>query len=369
MGTSTRRTPLADRHEAAGAKLADFAGWSMPIQFAGTLAEHQAVRDDVGIFDVSHLGTVWVEGAGARGAIARTFTNDPATLEPGASQYTLCCDERGGIVDDLIVYELAEDRWLAVPNAANTDEVVRRLRDAADDTATVTDRSADWAVLAIQGPRSLEVVDAVGGALGLRGPAAGEVAHLGVVAEAVDDGEVLRCRTGYTGEVGMELLVLAALAGRVWDAALAAGATPCGLGARDTLRLEMGYPLHGNDLSTDVSPYEARLGWAVKLDRDDFVGREALVAAKRAGPARRLLGLRVDGRRPPRPGMGVRDGAMPVGTVTSGSFSPTLGCGIGLALLDDPIGPGDEVVLDVRGTDVPVEVVKPPFVDRDPKGS
>jgi aminomethyltransferase len=364
-----RRTALTAHHEQAGAKLAPFAGWAMPIQFAGTIVEHEAVRARVGVFDVSHLGTVWLEGADAVATIAATLTNDPTGLEIGASQYTLCCDERGGIVDDLIVYRVGESRWLAVPNAANTAAVVAAFDEAgAGRDVVVRDESTDWAVLAIQGPRSLAVVDEVVGrvASGPVAPAA-EVPYLGAVEVATAEETLLLCRTGYTGEVGAELVVPAALAETVWRGALTAGATPCGLGARDTLRLEMGYPLHGNDLSTDVSPYEARLGWAVKLDRDDFRGRGALAAAKAAGPARRLFGIRVDGRRPPRAGMALRDGAAPVGTVTSGSFSPTLGCGVGLAMLDHPLGPGDRVTLDVRGSDVEVEVVKPPFVDRDPK--
>jgi aminomethyltransferase len=363
-----RRTALTDLHEAAGARLAPFAGWSMPIQFGGTVAEHEAVRSHVGVFDVSHLGTVWLDGPDAQDVIATTFTNDPARLDDGRSQYTLCCDERGGIVDDLIVYRLAADRWLAMPNAANAHAVVAALRDAASGRdVTIRDEHAGWAVLAIQGPASLDVVDRAVDAVA-DAPAAADVDHLAVAEVATHHGPLLLARTGYTGEIGAELLVPNALAADVWRAALDASATPCGLGARDTLRLEMGYPLHGNDLSTEVSPYEARLGWAVKLDRDDFRGHDALVAAKRQGPARRLFGLRVDGRRPPRAGMRVRDGAMPVGTVTSGSFSPTLGCGIGLALLDHPVRPGDRVTLDVRGTDVDVEVVKPPFVERDPKG-
>jgi aminomethyltransferase len=371
MDDGLRRTALTAHHEAAGAKLASFAGWAMPIQFGGTVAEHEAVRGGVGVFDVSHLGTVWVEGGDAQATIAATFTNDPAGIEVGGSQYTLCCDERGGIVDDLIVYRVADDRWLAVPNAANTAAVGDALGEAAADLGDVTirDESADWAILAVQGPDSLELVDGVVRTLTTgEAPAAADVPYLGAVEVGTDAGPLLLCRTGYTGEVGGELVVPNALAAEVWERAVVGGAVPCGLGARDTLRLEMGYPLHGNDLSTAVSPYEARLGWAVKLDRDDFRGREALAKAKKAGVARRLLGLRVDGRRPLRAGMQVRDGAMPVGTVTSGSFSPTLGCGIGLALLDDPIAAGDQVTLDVRGTDVEVDVVKPPFVDRDPKG-
>jgi aminomethyltransferase len=363
-----RHTALTAEHERAGARLAAFAGWVMPIQFAGTLAEHEAVRGTVGIFDVSHLGTVWVTGPDARSVVAATFTNDPTAIEVGGSQYTLCCDERGGIVDDLIVYRVAEERWLAVPNAANTPAVVAALQAATAEHpgATVVDESTGWAVLAIQGPDSLALVDELLPRFG-DAPRAGEVPHLAVAEVATEHGPLLLCRTGYTGEVGVELVVPNALAVELWRAAVEAGAVPCGLGARDTLRLEMGYPLHGNDLSTEVSPYEARLGWAVKLERGDFRGCEALAKAKKAGLARRLLGLRVDGRRPPRPGMRLREGALPVGVVTSGSYSPTLGCGIGLALLDDPIAPGDRITLDVRGTDVDVEVVKPPFVGRDPK--
>jgi aminomethyltransferase len=361
-----RRTALTTTHEASGAKLAAFAGWAMPMQFAGTIVEHEAVRSSVGIFDVSHLGTVWVEGPGAQAAIAAAFTNDPSKLGDGDSQYTLCCDERGGIVDDLIVYRLGEERWLTVPNAANASAVVESLREAGGEVE-VRDESADWAVLAVQGPASLDVVDRMLAELGDAPPAA-EVPYLGTVEVATEHGALLLCRTGYTGEVGAELVAPNAAAAHLWEVALAAGAVPCGLGARDTLRLEMGYPLHGNDLSTEVSPYEARLGWAVKLEHGEFRGRAALDAAKRSGPARRLFGLRVDGRRPLRAGMTVRDGAMPVGTLTSGGFSPTLGCGIGLAMLDDPVGPGDRVTIDVRGTDVEVEVVKPPFVDRDPRG-
>jgi aminomethyltransferase len=369
MSDGLRRTALTAHHEAAGARLASFAGWSMPIQFGGTIAEHEAVRDGVGIFDVSHLGSVWLDGPGARPTIAATFTNDPEALEVGGSQYTLCCDERGGIEDDLIVYRVAEDRWLAMPNAANTGAVVGALHDvaASRDDVTIRDESASWAVLAIQGQASLDLVDRL--LLPLGAPPAAEVPYLGTVELETEQGTLLLCRTGYTGEVGAELVVPNALAPQLWDAGLAGGAVPCGLGARDTLRLEMGYPLHGADLSTDVSPYEARLGWAVKLDRDgDFRGKAALEKAKKAGPARRLLGLRLEGRRPPRAGMRVSEGAMQIGVVTSGSFSPTLGCGIGLALLDDPVGPGDGVAIDIRGTEVAAEVVKPPFLARDPKG-
>lgn len=363
-----RRTALTARHEAVGARLAPFAGWLMPIQFAGTIEEHEAVRSEVGVFDVSHLGTVWIDGGDALDTLAASFTNDPSTLGDGDSQYTLCCDERGGIVDDLIVYRLAADRFAVVPNAANTSEVVDVLRRSADGReATIRDESAQWAVLAVQGPRAFEVVDRLLEDLGAP-LAASDIPYLGVAEVTLSGHDGLVCRTGYTGEPGCELVVPNAVTEAVWDAALDLGAVACGLGARDTLRLEMGYPLHGNDLSVDVTPYEARLGWAVKLDRAAFRGQEALAEAKRAGPSRRLWGLLGAGRRPARAGMSVVADGAPAGVVTSGGFSPTLGRGIALAFVDATLAPGATVAVDVRGTGVDFEVVRPPFLDRDPRG-
>ena len=358
-----QHTPLTSRHEQMGAKLAPFAGWLMPVEFSGTLAEHEAVRSSVGVFDVSHLGTVWVTGPGARAAVAETFTNDPERLDDGDSQYTLCCDDQGGIVDDLIVYRLDADRYLTVPNAANTPAVVAALEVAAGrHEATVTNESTRHAMIAVQGPDAFALVRE---ALGVD-PA--DVDYLSVRPFTVADHEALLCRTGYTGEPGCELIVPAPAAVAAYDALLEGGGVPAGLGARDTLRLEMGYPLHGNDLSVDTNPYEARLGWAVKLDRDvAFTGKPALRRVKEQGPSRRLWGIRADGRRIPRAGMQVRVDGTEVGTVTSGSFSPTLGIGIGMAYLADGLGPDDEVTVDLRGRDVTFAVVRPPFVDRDPK--
>lgn len=343
--------------------MGEFAGWSMPISYEGTVAEHTAVRGDVGVFDVSHLGTVWVTGPGARATIDGSFTNDPRGLGDGDSQYTLCATEDGGVVDDLIVYRVAEDRWMAVPNAANTPAVVARLRGVAaevDDDVTVADESRDWAVVAVQGPRAFAVVVD----LLAVDPAA---LSFGEHVAATDDDHVRMCRTGYTGEIGVELVLPAGDAPALWDRLRAAGVAPCGLAARDTLRLEMGYPLHGNELSPEISPFEARSGWAVKLEGRDFVGRDALAAARDEGPARRLSGLVGDGRRPPRAGMAVAVEGAHVGVVTSGSFSPTLGVGIGLGLLDATVAAGSTATVDVRGTDVPFAVVRPPMVDRDPR--
>lgn len=362
--TPLQTTALTASHEAAGARMAPFAGWSMPVEFAGTLAEHTAVRERVGAFDVSHLGTVLVSGPDAVGVIGRSFSCDSGAIAVGGSQYTMCCDVRGGIVDDLIVYRLGDDRFMVMPNAANTAAVVARLREQAEQlggATVVDDQSTEQAVIAIQGPEALPLASAV---LGLDVEAIDHLHH--VVADQGSSRGALVARTGYTGEPGCEVVAPNAIAPSLWDRLLGAGAEPCGLGARDTLRLEMGYPLHGHELSVDVSPYEARMGWAVKLDHD-FVGRDALAAIREAGPRRRLWGLQVAGRRPLRQGQAVQVGDAQVGTVTSGSFSPTLQVGIGLALLDDPVGPGDEVVVDVRGRDVDAVVVRPPFVERDPR--
>ena len=358
-------TALTARHDAAGARMAPFAGWRMPVEFEGTLAEHEAVRTDVGAFDVSHLGTVLVKGPGAAPTIGGSFTCDTGAVAVGGSQYTMCCDEDGGVVDDLIVYHLAPDRWMAIPNASNTAAVVERLTAVARTVAQevrVSDHSTEEAIVAVQGPRSLAIASEV------LGTDVADIPYLGLrEVEAGGLAGALVARTGYTGEPGCEVVLRGDLAVGLWDRLLEAGVTPCGLGARDTLRLEMGYPLHGHELTRDVTPYEARMGWAVKLDHD-FVGRDALAARKQAGPSRRLWGLRVDGRRPLREGLAVRLDGREVGRVTSGSFSPTLGVGIGLAFLDDPVGPGDEVVVDVRGRDVDASVVRPPFVERDPRG-
>ena len=351
----------------------------MPLRFAGTLTEHTAVRDDVGVFDVSHLGTVWITGADAEAVVAATFTRDPAPLGTGGSQYTLCCDEDGGIVDDLLVYRLGPTRFVTMPNAANTAAVVAALRAAARDRdVEVDDASTHWAVLAVQGPRSLEVVDGVLSGLGFAGSPAATTPHLDVRPLAItgtalgvgeSDAEVLLCRTGYTGERGVELLVPATVATSLWRALRAAGAVACGLGARDTLRLEMGYPLHGHELTRDTTPYEARLGWAVQLDRGPFRGAAALAAARHAGVRHRTWGLVLDGRRPARAGLSVHavGSARSVGRTTSGTLSPTLSRPIAVAALDPDLAPGDVVEVDLRGRRTVAEVVRPPFVDRDPR--
>jgi aminomethyltransferase len=361
--TDVRHSPLSDRHRALGAKFAPFGGWEMPLEYAGggVRAEHTAVREAVGVFDVSHLGKVEVTGDGAASYVDACLTNALDRIGAGQAQYTLCCDDAtGGVVDDLIAYLYGPDRVFLVPNAANTAEVAARLVASAPAGVTVTDRHTDFAVLAVQGPRSADLL----AALGL--PA--EHDYMRFVAAEWSGRQVVVCRTGYTGEHGYELLPAADDAGPLWDALLAAGADlgvrPCGLGARDTLRTEMGYPLHGQDLSLSISPVQARLGWAVGWKKPAFWGREPLLAEREAGPRRRLWGLEAVDRAIPRPGMHVYAGDQSVGEVTSGTFSPTKRVGIALALLDTAAGldADDSVAVDVRGRRAAMRVVKPPFV-------
>jgi len=369
VGTVTRmpearRSPLYDQHVELGAKLADFGGWAMPIEYpgaGGVLKEHSAVRDAVGLFDVSHLGKATVSGAGARDFVNACLTNDLGRIAPGQAQYTLCCDQGGGVVDDLIAYLVADDEVFLVPNAANTAEVVRRMSAAAPAGVDVVDQHASFGVLAVQGPRSAEVLAGLG--------LPHELPYMAYVDAQLDGSPVRVCRTGYTGEHGYELIPRWDDTPQLWQSLLAAvreaGGLPAGLGARDTLRTEMGYPLHGQDLSLQISPVQARAGWAVGWKKETFWGRAALLAEREAGPRRLLWGLDSLDRGIPRPHMTVRrPGGATVGEVTSGTFSPTLRHGIGLALLEGSaeVAEGDELEIDIRGRSGAVRVVKPPFV-------
>lgn len=359
------QSPLHDRHLALGAKLGDFGGWSMPLEYGGggVVAEHTAVRERVGVFDVSHLGKATVSGPGAAAYLDSVVTNALGRIAPGKAQYTLLCDESGGVIDDLIAYLVSDDEVFLIPNAANTPQVVAVLAAAAPDGVDVVDQHREHAVLAVQGPRSAALLDALGLPSDLEYMAFVRAERAGV--------PLIVCRTGYTGEHGYELVVPWEHAGSVWDAVLTEGAAfgilPCGLGARDTLRTEMGYPLHGQDLSRDITPVQARAGWAVGWSKPAFHGRDALVAEKEQGPVRRSAGLVALERGIPRPHMAVTtlDGE-PLGEVTSGTFSPTLKQGIALALLATSAGlsEGDEVLVDVRGRPQRFAVTTPPFVDR-----
>ena len=353
--------PLDDRHRANGATFAEFGGWLMPVSYAGTVAEHTATRNAVGLFDVSHLGKALVRGPGAAQFVNSALTNDLNRIEPGKAQYTLCCNESGGVIDDLIAYYVSPDEMFLVPNAANTAAVVAALKDAAPAGLSITDEHRSYAVLAVQGPRSSEVLSELG--------LPTDMDYMGYADAAFEGVPVRVCRSGYAGEHGYELLPPWDSAGVVFDALLAAvtraGGQLAGLGARDTLRTEMGYPLHGHELSADISPLQARCGWAIGWKKDAFFGRDALLAEKEAGPRRLLRGLRAVGRGVLRPDLNVLDGDTTVGVTTSGTFSPTLKVGIALALIDVDAGveDGRHVTVDVRGRSVECEVVRPPFVE------
>ena len=360
---SLLRSPLHERHLALGATMGAFGGWDMPISYvgAGVVAEHTAVRTTVGVFDVSHLGKASVTGAGAAAFVNDCLTADLTRIKAGQAQYTMCCNASGGVVDDLIAYLVSDDEVFLVPNAANTAAVVAALTAAAPDAVSVVNRHTDFGVIAVQGPDSAEVVEAVGLPTGLDYMAWAD----GVFAGA----PVRVCRTGYTGERGFELLPSWAAAPALWDALVQEvglrGGRPAGLGARDTLRTEMGYALHGQDLSPAISPLQARVNWAVGWRKRDFFGREALLAEKERGPARALWGLLALDRGVLRGHLDVQDArGERIGETTSGTFSPTLGQGIGLALIETTPGvsENDEIAVDVRGRRMRVRVVKPPFV-------
>ncbi|MEZ5238164.1 MAG: glycine cleavage system aminomethyltransferase GcvT [Microthrixaceae bacterium] len=355
-----KRSPLDASHRALGAKMVPFGGWEMPLSYpGGTLAEHRACREGCAVFDVSHLGTVRVEGPGALGSLQRMFTNDLTRIAPGRAQYTHLLDDEGSVLDDIIVWWVEQDCLDVMPNASNTDSVTGALapEGAAPPEFTVTDRTADRALLAIQGPGARAVLTAV----------AGEAASVGRFAVGEFEFEGHSCGvagTGYTGEDGVECAVPVAAAEGFWSALVSAGAEPAGLGARDTLRLEAGLPLHGHELGGGLTPLNAGLGWVVAWDKGDFPGRDALVHQRSGGVSPVLVGLRCEGRRPPREEQVVRRDGEEVGRVTSGNFSPVLGVGIAMAMVEPGVQPGDRVVISARGSELAATVVEMPFVRR-----
>jgi aminomethyltransferase len=359
------RTPLEEEQVALGAKMGEFAGWAMPIEYRGVLAEHRAVRQAAGMFDLTHLGKIDVEGSGALDWLQRVVTADLSAEDVGGARYSLILTSEGGILDDMIVYRPAEDRYLVVPNAANTQAVLAVLAEEKRSDAVVTHRP-DVVTIAVQGPRSAEIVAPLF-------PEAESLSFMSCTEGSYRDVIVVVARSGYTGERGFELFVPDAVARRLWRDLLGRGEglglQPCGLGARDTLRLEMGYPLHGNDISPNRTPLEAGLSWAVAFDKGAFRGREALLRQKERGVPARLRALRMTGSLIPRAHYGVFAGDERIGETTSGTFSPTLKVGIALGYLSpaDRWRPGDRVEVDVRGRRGEAEVVKPPFVDRTPR--
>jgi len=342
-----RRTPLYERHVEAGAKLVAFAGYEMPVSYEGVSAEHRAVRADAGVFDVSHMGEIDVEGPQAAAFLQRQLSNDLSRLAEGEAQYTLLTNERGGILDDLIVYRTERCRYLLVVNAANRDADVEWLTQRSERGSDVRDVSDDYALLAVQGPRAL-------GRLEL-----GELTPFSFERGRLDGVEVLISATGYTGERGVELACAPEDAVALWDAVLARGVAPCGLAARDTLRLEACYPLHGNDIGPDWDAISSGLRFACALERD-FTGVEVLREVAAQGPKRRLVPFTMREQAIPRRGMAIEGG----GEVTSGSLSPMLGIGIGLGYVPTVMSaPGSELVLDVRGRSRRGQVTTKPIYD------
>jgi aminomethyltransferase len=343
------RTPLHDRHVALGARLVPFAGWEMPVQYEGVIPEHRAVRTGCGVFDVSHMGELEVEGPRAKELLQTVLSNDLDRIAAGRAQYTLLTNERGGIIDDLIVYALEPTRFLLVVNASNREPAFAWLKEREIRGSEVSDRSAEYALLAVQGPRAFE-------RLGLD-PADTFTWAMG----ELDGIEVMVNRTGYTGEDGCELMTMADDGAALWDRVLERGATPCGLGARDTLRLEVCYPLHGNDITPETDAISAGLGWACALDKD-FTGVAELRRIKEEGPAQKLVPFVMEEKAIPRQGMSIAEG----GEVTSGSLSPMLDVGIGMGyVVAGRATRGTELTIDVRGRPRRARVVSKPIYKRE----
>lgn len=345
-------SPLHAVHEAADARFTDFGGWTMPVQYDSVLAEHAAVRETAGVFDVSHLGRFEVSGTGARELLRSQLCNDIDKIEVGRAQYTMALNSQGGVEDDIIVWWLSDERFWVMPNGTNFDGIIERFRAAASQDVAIFDVRSSTVLLAVQGPDAPDLIEA---AIGTR-PGRFRLTTAEFAGETV-----IAAGTGYTGERGGELCIPAARGAELWDALVLAGAKPAGLGARDTLRLEMGFPLWGQDLDPHTSPLEAGLGWVVAWDHH-FVGRDAL-EEQRFSLSKELIAFSTAGRAIPRHGYGVRIGESK-GTVTSGNFSPTLQHGIGLAFVSPPPHEASDIFVSIRGKDVPAERASLPFLKR-----
>ena len=356
-----KNSPIVDKHQGLSAKMADFGGWLMPIEYpkTGAIEEYNSVRNGVGIFDVSHLGKVSVIGKGATNFLNEQFTNDLSKIIDGQAQYTLMCNSQGGVIDDLIAYRNSDSDYFLIPNAANTASVFEVLKANAPAGISVENLHEQFAVFALQGPKSIELLNSLGVDCSLD--------YMSFSKSKFDGTDAILCRTGYTGELGFEIIPTWQDAGKVWDlllnSVISLGGTACGLGARDLLRTEMGYPLHGHELTLDISPIQASASWAVDLNKSNFTGKQILLDQKQNGTTHKLKAILATDRAIPRKDMQVKDqSGQLIGQVTSGTFSPSLKKGIGLALISSEISKGDQVIVDVRGRDSVFEVVALPFV-------
>ena len=355
-----KNSPLHQKHIELQAKMADFGGWLMPIEYpgAGVLAEHKAVRERVGLFDVSHLGKASVTGVGSLEFLNSMFTNDLTRITDGKAQYTLLCNDDGGVVDDLIAYRNSDEDFFLIPNASNTADVVRVLRSQAPQEISVTNLHEEFAVLALQGPDAHAVIKSLG-----LNPTMDYMAFAHV---SIGGCQVILCRTGYTGEHGYEIVPDWDDASVVWDVLVQAmeafGGEICGLGSRDTLRTEMGYPLHGHELTLSITPFQASAGWAIGWKKENFRGAGTLRSQREEGAVRTMRALKSNDRGIPRAGMLVKNSqGVEVGVITSGTFSPSLKVGIALALIDPGFIEGDELFIDVRGRTSWATIVSLPF--------
>ena len=354
-------SPLNSRHLQLNAKMADFGGWLMPIEYpdTGVIAEYSAVRQQVGVFDVSHLGKISVKGEGALSYLNQMLTNDLNRITAGQAQYSLLCNEDGGVVDDLIVYRNSDADLFLVPNASNTSSVFKILNDQAPSSIEVKNLHNEYGVIALQGPKSSQVLEM----LGIKS----SIDYMEFINTTIDNCSVILCRTGYTGEFGFEIIPTWSQTEKVWDRLITVikqlNGTPCGLGARDVLRTEMGYPLHGHELSLEISPVQASASWAIGWQKESFRGKQTLLEQKQTGTKLKLRAILATDRGIPRKDMQVKDiTGKVIGQVTSGTFSPGLKKGIGLALINPTIVKGDQVLIDIRGVDSPFNVVDLPFV-------
>lgn len=359
MATGTdelRRTPLAEIHPRLGARMVEFAGWWMPVQYGGIIQEARAVRENVGMFDISHMGRFHLRGAEAIPALERLTTNDVSALTDGAAQYSLLTNPQGGVIDDIIVYRLTADHLLVVVNAANADKDREWIQQHLPPSVNLEDATAQTAMIAVQGPKAIELVSH------LFAQNLAELPRFHATASQWRGYSVLVARTGYTGEDGVELIIDASAAELLWDTLHKTGTTPCGLGARDVLRIEAGYPLYGHELNEHINPIEAGLGWVVSKSKE-FIGAEVIRRIREQGPSRKLVGLEVEGRMVARQGYPVQVNGQTVGEITSGTFSPTLEKSIAMAFVSsEHARMGGEVQIDMRGRPVPARVVSRRFV-------
>ena len=353
------RTPLYDWHVAHGARMVDFAGWEMPVQYTSIVEEHQAVRSAAGLFDISHMGRLWLPGASAVDSVQRLFTNNAATLKEGQVRYGLVCNENGWILDDVLVYGWRDGRGMVV-NASNREKILAWIdRHQGPRSLAIQDTTRESCMMAIQGPKALEICR------GVTAAAIESLPYYHATGTTYRGRQCTISRTGYTGEDGFELIVGAEQGGQAWQELHDRGAKPCGLGARDTLRLEAAMPLYGHELSEEIDPFQAGLGWAVKFDKGDFVGRDALLRRAQDKTRPQRVGLELEGKRIARDGSAVLSAGKPIGRVTSGTFSPTLSKAIAMAYLAPAYTAlGTQCAVDVRGKPEPARVVPLPFYKR-----